>query len=236
MFADSLYDSGLDRPSRRSWTTLVSFTLQAFAVACLLALPFLSTQGLPELSLVTHLMVPMSQAAMPARSAPQTGRPGAATSVHLLVAPDHISTSIPRPEDGDPIPPGIPSGSANVFSSDNPIGTIGSIGTSLPMLTPISVAHPPIVSRMMEGNLIHRVQPIYPPIAIQARIEGSVILAAVISRDGSIENLKVVSGHPMLASAAINAVRQWHYRPYVLNGEPIEVETQVTVNFVLGGG
>jgi protein TonB len=58
----------------------------------------------------------------------------------------------------------------------------------------------------------------------------------VISRDGAIENLQVLSGHPMLVQAAVQAVRQWRYRPYVLNGEPVEVETQVTVNFVLGGG
>ena len=89
---------------------------------------------------------------------------------------------------------------------------------------------------MMEGNLIHRVQPDYPPLARQARIQGQVVLRAMISREGTIENLQVLSGHPMLVQAAVDAVRQWRYRPYVLNGEPVEVETQVTVNFVLSGG
>jgi protein TonB len=89
---------------------------------------------------------------------------------------------------------------------------------------------------MMEGNLIHRVQPEYPPLARQARIQGEVVLHAVISRDGTIENLQVVSGHPMLVQAAVSAVRQWRYRPYYLNGEPMEVETQVTVNFILSDG
>lgn len=88
---------------------------------------------------------------------------------------------------------------------------------------------------MMEGNLIHRVEPIYPYLAIQARIQGDVILQAVISREGTIENLHVVSGHPMLSPAAMNAVKQWRYRPYKLNGEPVEVETQVTVKFSLAG-
>jgi protein TonB len=83
---------------------------------------------------------------------------------------------------------------------------------------------------------VHKVQPDYPPLARQARIQGAVVLQAVISRDGAIENLQVLSGHPMLVQAAVQAVRQWRYRPYVLNGEPVEVETQVTVNFVLGGG
>ena len=89
---------------------------------------------------------------------------------------------------------------------------------------------------MMEGNLIERVQPLYPPLAKQAHIQGRVILRAVISRNGMIENLQVLSGHPMLVQAAIDAVKQWRYRPYFLNGEPVEVETQVTVNFVLSGG
>jgi periplasmic protein TonB len=71
-------------------------------------------------------------------------------------------------------------------------------------------------------------------LAIAARIQGSVVLAAVISKAGTIENLKLVSGHPLLVPAAIDAVRQWQYRPYVLNGEIIEVETQITVNFMLG--
>lgn len=68
-----------------------------------------------------------------------------------------------------------------------------------------------------------------------ARIEGTVVLQAIISKQGTIENLKVVSGHPMLVQAAIDAVREWRYRPYILNNEPVEVETQITVNFSLAG-
>ena len=88
---------------------------------------------------------------------------------------------------------------------------------------------------MSEGNLIRRVQPSYPPLARSARIQGTVVLQAIISKDGSIENLRLLSGHPMLAPAAIEAVKQWRYRPYVLNNEPVEVETQITVNFSLAG-
>jgi periplasmic protein TonB len=88
---------------------------------------------------------------------------------------------------------------------------------------------------MSEGNLIRKVQPAYPPLARSARIQGQVVLQAVISRQGSIENLSVVTGHPMLVQAAIDAVRQWRYRPYILNNEPVEVETQITVNFSLAG-
>jgi protein TonB len=77
--------------------------------------------------------------------------------------------------------------------------------------------------------------PQYPPLARTARIQGPVILEAVISKEGTMQNLRLVSGHPMLVPAAINAVSQWRYRPYILNGEAIEVETQITVNFLLAG-
>jgi protein TonB len=87
----------------------------------------------------------------------------------------------------------------------------------------------------LEGSILRRVQPLYPPLARNARVQGSVVLAAVISKAGAIENLRVLSGHPMLVPAAIDAVSQWRYRPYILNNEPVEVETQITVNFTLGG-
>lgn len=84
--------------------------------------------------------------------------------------------------------------------------------------------------------LLSKVQPSYPPLAKQARISGAVVLKAVISKDGSITDLRALSGHPMLIQAATDAVRQWRYKPYVLEGEPMEVDTQITVNFTLVGG
>jgi protein TonB len=88
---------------------------------------------------------------------------------------------------------------------------------------------------MMQGSLIRRVEPVYPQLAKTAHIQGPVVLAAVISKEGAIENLRLISGHPMLVPAAIGAVSQWRYKPYILNNEAIEVETQITVNFVLAG-
>ena len=88
---------------------------------------------------------------------------------------------------------------------------------------------------MMDGFLIHRVQPEYPAPARQVRVQGAVVIAALISKEGTIENLHVLSGHPMLIPAALSAVKQWRYRPYILNGDPIEVGTQITVNFLLSG-
>jgi protein TonB len=82
--------------------------------------------------------------------------------------------------------------------------------------------------------LINKVQPTYPPLARQARIQGVVILEAVISKEGSIDDLKVISGHPLLQQAAVDAVRQWKYKPTTLNGEPVEVVTTITVTFSFG--
>jgi len=93
--------------------------------------------------------------------------------------------------------------------------------------------------RLPEGTsqalLMHRVQPTYPPLARQARIQGHVVFDAVISEAGTIESLRALSGHPMLTPAAIEAVKRWQYKPYYVKGRPMEVETQITVNFTLSG-
>jgi protein TonB len=128
------------------------------------------------------------------------------------------------------VPGGVPGGSMG--------GVMGSILSSTPVAVP-KIATPQRVrvsAGVTSGLLIKRVQPNYPPLARQARIQGTVVLQAQISKTGDIENLQLISGHPMLAPAAIEAVKQWKYKPYLLNGEPVEVETQVQVNFTLAGG
>ena len=242
MFADSFCDSGWSNGSHRGWTTLISFALQALAVGCLLLLPLLYTQGLPRLTLLAPLLAPAPPSALP--QAPPHVNAAAAQSNMVgirLVSPAEIPPSVNMLTETEPPPPmvdpsaigishgiGDPSGRGTVLNS-----ILGS-GQVLPPPPPV-VHHPP-VSRMMEGNLVLRVQPNYPAIARQARVQGEVVLRAMISREGTIENLQVLSGHPMLVRSAVDAVRQWRYRPYVLNGEPIEVETEVKVNFVLSGG
>lgn len=83
--------------------------------------------------------------------------------------------------------------------------------------------------------MIRQVKPPYPPLAKQARIQGTVVLEAIINKQGSVENLRVLTGHPLLIQSALDAVKQWKYKPTLLNGEPVEVVTQVTVNFNLSG-
>jgi protein TonB len=86
------------------------------------------------------------------------------------------------------------------------------------------------------GNKISGATPIYPPIAKAAHVSGAVVLHAIISKTGTIDNLNVISGPEMLRSSALDAVRTWRYKPFLLSGEPTEVETQITVNFNFGGG
>ena len=88
---------------------------------------------------------------------------------------------------------------------------------------------------MQRANLVRQVRPVYPPLARQARIQGTVKLTAIIAKDGTIQKLEVLGGHPLLIPSALAAVKQWRYRPTLLNGQPVEVVTQVDVNFTLSG-
>jgi protein TonB len=133
---------------------------------------------------------------------------------------------------------GVVGGVPGVVPGGQMGGIIGGIVSSTPMAVP-KVATPQRVrvsSGVSTGLLVRKVNPNYPPLARQARIQGTVILQAEISKSGDIQNLRLISGHPMLAPAAIEAVKQWKYKPYLLNGEPVEVETTVQVNFTLAGG
>ena len=93
-----------------------------------------------------------------------------------------------------------------------------------------------IPAQMAEANLVYDVTPKYPPEAGRERIEGTVVLLAVIGKDGAVEDVRVKSGLPLLAQAAIEAVKQWRYRPYLVNGEPVEIDSQITINFTLSKG
>jgi TonB family protein len=108
-------------------------------------------------------------------------------------------------------------------------GTVKSrVIESEPLLQRIRVG-----SGVAQGLVLHRVQPLYPPEARRARVQGTVVMQAAISREGTIQDLRVISGDPMLVDAALDAVRQWRYRPYILNGDPVEVDTQIEVHFTL---
>jgi protein TonB len=241
MFDDTLNPSWNER-SRRGMTTLTSFGLQALAVGVLLIVPLLRPTGLP---MFRALSTPVSLG-QPLGEAPVTRAHAGGNTVVRSSAADTAITiprEIPRriAEGGDDGPPQIGvsgpyvPGVTGLGSRDGLTNTFGPGTQPIMPVAPRPVVAPLRISHMSEGNLIRKVLPQYPPLARSARIQGSVVLQAVISKEGVIENLRVVTGHPMLVPPAIDAVRQWRYRPYILNNEPVEVETQITVNFGLGG-
>jgi protein TonB len=116
-------------------------------------------------------------------------------------------------------------------------GLFASLNNSAPVVprvVPKQVGPVHLSSGVVAGMIISRPDPVYPAIAKAAHVQGAVILHAIISKQGTIENLSVISGNGMLVNAAKDAVQRWRYRPYLLNGEPVEVETSITVNFTFG--
>ena len=239
MFADTLHSSWAEH-SRRRWTTLTSFGLQALVTGLLLLLPLLRPMGLPtfrQLTAPISLGQPLGEPPTRVRIGGTTGAPSV-SPVIFLRQPSSIPRGLPPISDDGPPSIGWPAPSNPGGSGPGgPAGVLNSLGTGaiLPVPPKPAAVAPIRVSSISEGNLTRKVQPAYPSLARSARIQGMVVLQAVISKEGTIENLKVLTGHPMLVSAAVYAVRQWRYRPYILNHEPVEVETQITVNFSLTG-
>lgn len=239
MFTDSILKTSRAQRSRRNWTALTSFGLQAVMIGILLLIPLLTSVVLPAARTVS---TPISMGRRSAGSAPAVrASPG---MVQIIPQPARLMmpSRIPRTieVDAGPAPQIAMDGGAD-RSSDlgPPVGNPNAFPMPIPgthpvtPVTPVQTSHPLRISSMLPGSLIRKVQPVYPVLAKSAHIQGTVVLEAVISKAGTIENLQLVSGHPMLVPAAIEAVRQWRYKPYILNGDAIEVETQITVNFTL---
>lgn len=234
MFAQTFCDSPLEL-SRRKWTTLLSFSLEALAVIALITAPLLRMDTLPQSRTIAAVFTPILPAEPVANPAPARGAAAAAPLGQLdsrrLMTPGWVPSTIPT-SDGPPVqPPGVPWGRPGA----NPLGVIVGNGAEVRPVLPTPARPTRVSGGVMEGALIQKIQPVYPRLALVTRTEGSVVLQAVISREGVIENLQVISGSPYLSRAAVEAVHQWRYRPYRLNGEPVEVETQIVVNFTLGG-
>lgn len=235
MFAESLLESSGGVRTNQRWTTLFSLSLEAAAIALLVLLPLLGNQALPRLSWTVTTPV-----APPPRGVRLDGTSGGGGGPQPPTDPV-LRPSISVPRDADR--------AANRGSSDAtdtgagwrigvPDGVENSVGP--PVDAPAVAPRPPAPapkprpSIVTEGNVIHKVLPAYPPIARQIGAQGPVVLRAVIATDGTVESLRVVSSaHPALNDAALAAVAQWRFRPYLLNGVAVEVEAQITVNFVM---
>lgn len=239
MFSQSFVElSGVDR-KRRRLTQMSSLFVQSLIVGFLVILPLWFIDVLPAQQLATFLIAPPPPPPPPPPAAPTLKATKVVSEVinGELVAPNKIPKKVkniteeeaPAPVTGviGGVEGGVPGGSAG--------GVIGSLLSSTPHTASVPTIAVPkrirVSTGISEGLLYHRVEPAYPLIAQRARVEGSVELKAIISKDGTIQGLQQVTGHPMLVAAAMDAVKQWRYRPYMLNGEPVEVETIVMVNF-----
>jgi protein TonB len=245
----SIENSGL---LRRPWAMSVSFAGQVAAISAVALVSLMHTDSLPRAAYFTGVVAHLGPPPGPDHnrsSAKAVVAQGAKAQLRVFIAP----TSIPK---------GINTAGPEtlMLAPDEGVGSgvIGGIGVSAEgsrLLGDLARLPPPppeavrrtqekapantatkqvrVSSGVQAAKLITQVTPAYPPLAKQARVAGTVRLTAIIGRDGAIRNLQVMSGHPLLTSAALEAVRQWRYQPTLLNEEAVEVITQIDVNFTL---
>jgi len=226
-----------ERTGGKRLTMLLSLLLRIIVLAALIATPLIYTQVLPRAQWRGVFAAPTPPP--PALPKPPMTVRTQVSSIHSFrfTAPD-ITVPRPRAPSTDlPAPPAL--------SDGTPSGDPSSTGVPLlvapmkppdPPLAPTvkrSAAKPVRIASMQASQLIHRVQPAYPPMAKQARVQGVVEFTAIIGKTGSIEHLQLVRGHPLLVKAAEEAILQWKYKPTLLNGESVEVITDIVVNFTL---
>jgi protein TonB len=248
MFSDSVLEFGMYR-KRKFFATTTSFAVNILALCVLLLIPLAFTEQLPQAQLLTFLVAPPP---------PPPPPPPAAAAVQKVIrqiqtdmlsggelrTPTRIPQKVQMVKEDDAPPPmsasgGVVGGVPGGIPGGQLGGVIGGIVSAtsnlsaVPRFVPQAPTRVRISQGVTRGLLIHRQEPPYPPMAKAARVQGEVVLTAIISTTGEIQNLQLVSGHPMLVPAALESVRQWRYKPYLLDGQPVEVETTITVIFAL---
>jgi protein TonB len=240
MFEDSTFESSNRIKKRNPWVIL-TFTLNITALAIAILIPLIRYEALPESARSTLLVAPPPPPPPPPPPAPEVHQVIVKPQMmnNQLLAPTKIPQKVLQVNEKEAPPQSFGVAGMEGMGTGAPGGVIGSVfGNATPapavkMATPKKIA---ISSGVATGLLIQQVRPTYPPIAKAARQSGTVVLQATISKEGTITNLRVISGNAMLQQNALEAVRQWRYRPYMLNGEPVEVDTTINVVFNLGGG
>ncbi|HWB33465.1 MAG TPA: TonB family protein [Acidobacteriaceae bacterium] len=241
MFEGSLVESrGLVVSRSQRWSTLGSAALQLLLAALIVAIPMLRPQTMKIFTSPPQLTAPLMRTPPPQQpvhvvtsSAPSSGPGAPSQPAQMPSGIRHFSLQPGMP--GDDLPPG-PIGSIVMDGGPNPMASLGPAGSS----PAITVTHPEhrgpvsVSGGVTTGMLLAPIRPVYPPIARAAGIQGTVVISAIISKAGAIESAHAVSGPAMLRQAALDAVVRAHYRPYLLSGQPVEVETTVTVMFTLG--
>jgi periplasmic protein TonB len=239
--------------TNKGWTVMLSFFIETIAIIIIVLIPLIYTDTLPRAQLTSFLVAPPPPP-------PPPPPPAAAPPVKVikviprqfdagrLMAPKTIPKDIAMIKEEELPPPssagvqgGVPGGVPGGTSGGVIGGIIGSVPTAAPPPPPKKEEPPKpkaperirVGGNVQAANLVRKVTPTYPPLAKQARVQGTVRFQAIIGKDGTIQNLQLVTGHPLLVPAATEAVKQWLYKPTLLNGEPGEVITQIDVNFTL---
>jgi protein TonB len=247
MFSDSILDFGT-QSKRKAMATTTSFIVNCLAVCMMLLVPLMFTEELPKAQLLTMLIAPPPPPPPPPPAADAVQRVVRQIQTDVLNTgqlrtPTRIPTKVQMIKEEDAPPPmataaGVVGGVPGGIPGGQLSGVIGGIvsatsNLAVPKFAPVQPQRVRISQGVTKGLLIRRVEPAYPTLARSARVQGDVVLSAIININGEIENLQLVSGHPMLVPAALTAVKQWRYKPYLLNGQPTEVETTITVIFTL---
>ena len=235
MFEDSTFEStGKIHTHSRGWM-IATFLVNGSILLALILIPLIYPEALPHQAMIYLMEVP------PAPHAPDLPKPQTAQQAPIqsemqlgqFVAPRRIPTGILLAPGPEPAIGATPPGWGDENAIPHGIGS-GSSGSSVRLaVRPENNGPVRLPSTIVSGLLVRKTVPVYPPIAVAARVEGTVVLQATISKSGTIENLHVAGGPAMLQQSALDAVRNWLYRPYLLNGEPVEVETTVNVVFKL---
>ncbi|MGB7462927.1 MAG: TonB family protein [Candidatus Acidiferrum sp.] len=245
MFEEMVVSNAKNKKTNKPWTVFISMVLQIAFLALLILIPLIYTEALPKTLMSSILLAPPPPP-------PPPPPPAAVQVVHVkpvahlmeagkLVAPKAIPKDVKiikeeeaPPDVGAGMVGGVPGGVAGGSMGGVIGGVIGGAGSTAapppPKVTPKRIT---VGGNVQAAHLVNRVQPVYPPLARQTRISGTVKLHAIIGKNGAVEQLQVVSGHPLLVQSALDAVRQWRYQPTLLNGEPVEVDTEIDVIFSL---
>src|ERR1700678_1145265 len=234
MFDDLVVSSANPKRTNNSWTVALSAIIQACLLGILILIPLIYTEALPKTLLTTFLVPPP----------PPPPPPPPAAAIQRIVKPVvrlihngqmMAPTVVPKKVEmikEEEIPPDV--GAVGVVGGV-PGGVPGGSGSGMPPPPKATPSRIRVGGNVAAAKLVRQVTPLYPPIAKTAHIFGTVMLHAVIAKDGTIQELTYVSGPPLLMKNAMDAVRQWRYSPTLLNGEPVEVDTTISVVFTLGG-
>jgi periplasmic protein TonB len=240
MFDEMVVSSPNPKKTNKPWTVILSMIFQVAFLAVLILIPLIYTEALPKTMMATLLVAPPPPPPPPPPPIAQIVH--VKPQVHLMDAGKLVTPKV-IPKDIKIIKEDAPD-----MSSMGGVGVVGGVaggqmgGVIGGVIGGVGGAPPPprpTQQRIRQGGqvqaakLTNKVQPLYPPLARQTRISGTVRLHAIIAKNGTVEQLEVISGHPLLVQAALDAVRQWKYQPTTLNGEAVEVDTTIDVIFSL---